>query len=324
MDLSETDTSPIKTPGSTRKTQEQNFTNEEPLPIPSGCPTSQCSHTPNQASPNGNTVTPTCPQCPDQYRRLTSTDSNDSNKNALIGTTDRLITPRAGEYSVEETLRILNNNADDSALFQHLSEQWSTIEQVLADKTSSLPQEIPRRRLQRYEPSSLSLRPPSPEHHSFFVTKALNSRRGADLTPVGVEDCTDEPQHDLNCNSSMAASSELDSEEDLQDIEDLEEDNDDIDDDDDDDCSLDDNYHVMTRRSILRQPVVRSKNRRSSLAMRSSLDNHSSEGGLSDDEVAGPSVPSRPYYSRKSNLREGGSLPTRYSSKLMVSILNIK
>ncbi|RXG53950.1 Mitogen-activated protein kinase kinase kinase 12 [Armadillidium vulgare] len=246
MDLSETDSSsPTRTPA-------HQHTKPATLLIKDGIPAliektdikSECTHSVGEISPNGNTTTtgpsPCCEHCPRKYGRFTSTDSNDSNRNlgALAETADI----KQPKFSVEETLRILNNNPDEADILHQLEAKWAAIERVLCDRKAHHPT--------RYKvplgPLNSDSVEKTEEGHSFFVTKALEVSRAtrrspsifqtspAPLMTKSLSSHDDEDARDpdiVNCNSDMMASSEFESnhesdcrEEEEEDEEEVEED----------------------------------------------------------------------------------------------------
>ncbi|XP_069195976.1 mitogen-activated protein kinase kinase kinase 13 isoform X3 [Procambarus clarkii] len=317
MDMSETDTSPVKTPGPNKPStlplqQEEIDTGGGSKP--------PCGHTVLETSPNGNTIpeqSPCCEHCPrQQYRRFTSTDSNDSNKNFPIAdpVVARLSEGRQ-EYTIEETLQILNNNEDDVDILHQLGDKWDAIERVLADK-KALPngyRQVRHGPLMRFEQ-------PIPENDfSESTPMDVNQPKLEGMSQSQSSNTTNEADEDerhssidqdiLNRNSDMVASSEIDSSHDSvgHEVSASEEDEDDC-----DDGSLDGNYQVIKRRCFMRRPIPRSKNHRSVCMTRSTQSTQSSEGGVSEDEP-GPSVRGM-YYSRRAVVHEGVS---RYPSRLM-------
>ncbi|XP_069970757.1 mitogen-activated protein kinase kinase kinase 12 isoform X4 [Penaeus vannamei] len=318
MDMSETDTSPVKTPGPNKPStlplhKEDRDTSGDKKP--------PCGHTALETSPNGNTIpeqSPCCEHCPrQQYWRLTSTDSNDSNKNFPIAdpVVARLSEGRE-EYTIEETLQILNNNEDDVDILHQLGDKWDAIERVLADK-KALPNGYRRVKhgpLMRFDhsiPESFSESTPmdigQPKLESMSQSQSSNTTNETEEE----ERNSSIEQDILNRNSDMVASSEFDSSHDSvghelsEEEEDEEED--DEDDDDNDDGSLDGHYQVIKRKCFMRRPIPRSKNHRSVCLTRSTQSTQSSEGGVSEDE-AGPSVRAG-YYSHR--------LDGQYPSRLM-------
>lgn len=108
-----------------------------------------CSHSELEKSPNGNTITqqsPCCEHCPRQkYQRYISSDSNASFTNS--GDSDSLLARltsdcKTPKFTIEETLKILNNNDLDTFqenelsidILHQLSDKWDAIENVLSDK----------------------------------------------------------------------------------------------------------------------------------------------------------------------------------------------
>ncbi|XP_076038121.1 uncharacterized protein LOC143023485 isoform X2 [Oratosquilla oratoria] len=144
MDMSETDMSPINTPGPLKvfapsSLQLHTQTPQKDIEKVITKDGSSCGHTVTETSPNGNTIperSPCCEHCPRQkYKRFISTDSNDSNKNFAIADpiVAKLSEGRA-TFTVEETLQILNNNDDDVDILHQLHDKWDAIEKVLSDK----------------------------------------------------------------------------------------------------------------------------------------------------------------------------------------------
>lgn len=107
-----------------------------------------CEHDELEISPNGNTVSQKslcCEHCPRQkYQRYISSDSmtsftNSGDSDSLLA---RLTSDGKPQFTIEETLKILNNN--DLEQFQdnelsidilhQLSDKWDAIENVLSDK----------------------------------------------------------------------------------------------------------------------------------------------------------------------------------------------
>ncbi|XP_066974993.1 mitogen-activated protein kinase kinase kinase 13 isoform X7 [Macrobrachium rosenbergii] len=309
MDMSETDTSPIKTPGphkpSTLPLQsEEKDTGESNPP---------CGHTALETSPNGNTIpeqSPCCEHCPrQQYRRFTSTDSNDSNKNFPISdpVVARLSEGRQ-KYTIEETLQILNNNEDDVDILHQLGDKWDAIERVLADK-KALPngyvrvKHSPLRVFDKCIPEN-----GFPESTSLDIVQSKLEGMSQSQSSNATNETEEEEKHSsldqdiLNRNSDMVASSEIDSSHDsvgheVSASEEEEEDEDDC-----DDGSLDGHYQIK-RRCFMRRPIPRSKNHRSVCMTRSIQSTQSSEGGVSEDE-AGPSARGL-FYTRRIGLHDG-------------------
>ncbi|KAK7044285.1 hypothetical protein SK128_019086 [Halocaridina rubra] len=320
MDMSETDASPVKTPGphkpSTLPLQsEDRDTGGETNP--------PCGHTVLETSPNGNTIpeqSPCCEHCPRQrYRRFISTDSNDSNKNFPIAdpVVARLSEGRP-EYTIEETLQILNNNEDDVDILHQLGDKWDAIERVLADK-KALPNGYAR---VKHSPlRSFSSRIPENTFQDATHLEAPSKFEGMSQSQSSnATNETEEERHSsldqdiLNRNSDMVASSEIDSSHDsvgheVSASEEEEEDEDDC-----DDGSVDGRYQIIKRRCFMRRPIPRSKNHRSVCMTRSMQSTQSSEGGMSEDD-AGPSITGS-FYNRRVGIPDSSG---RYPSRLMNS-----
>ena len=235
MDMSETDTSPVKTPGPHKPSS---------LPLPpeegdagggsSSDPINPaCGHTTTETSPNGNTLpdqqSPCCEHCPrQQYRRFTSTESNDSNKNFPMAApvAARLAESHQPEFTIEETLQILNNNEDDVDILHQLSDKWDAIERVLADK-KALPNGYSRvlhsplgmrfdSKSELSESTPMEVGPPQIEGMSQSMSPSTTNDEDEDDDDDDDDD-DEEERHSsvdpdiLNRNSDMVASSELDS-----------------------------------------------------------------------------------------------------------------
>ncbi|XP_069938309.1 mitogen-activated protein kinase kinase kinase 13-A isoform X5 [Cherax quadricarinatus] len=316
MDMSETDTSPVKTPGPNKPStlplqQEETDTGGGSKP--------PCGHSVLETSPNGNTIpeqSPCCEHCPrQQYRRFTSTDSNDSNKNFPIAdpVVARLSEGRQ-EYTIEETLQILNNNEDDVDILHQLGDKWDAIERVLADKKA-----LPNGYKVRHGPLMRFDKPIPESEFSESTPVDVKQPKLEGMSQSQSSNTTNEAEEEernssidqdiLNRNSDMVASSELDSSHDSvgHEVSASEEDEDDC-----DDGSLDGNYQVLKRRCFMRRPIPRSKNHRSVCMTRSTQSTQSSEGGVSEDEP-GPSIRGG-YYNRRAVIHEGVG---RYPSRLM-------
>ncbi|XP_063876752.1 mitogen-activated protein kinase kinase kinase 13-B-like isoform X5 [Scylla paramamosain] len=332
MDMSETDTSPVKTPGphkpSSLPLQPEEGDGGGGSSVDPSNPA--CGHTTTETSPNGNTLSeqqsPCCEHCPrQQYRRFTSTDSNDSNKNFPMAAP---VAPRLGEshqpeYTIEETLQILNNNEDDVDILHQLGDKWDAIERVLADK-KALPNGYSRvlhsPLSMRYdskndlsESTPMEVGQPQIEGMSQSQSPTTTNDEDEDDDDDDIDD-DEEERHSsvdpdiLNRNSDMVASSELDSSHDSveHEVSASEEEE--------DEEALDAHYQVLKRRCFMRRPLPRSKNHRTVCLTRSTHSTQSSEGGGSEEEGgSGLGSLRHGYYSRGISL-EGIS---RYSSRLM-------
>ncbi|XP_071515819.1 uncharacterized protein wnd isoform X4 [Panulirus ornatus] len=320
MDMSETDTSPVKTPGPHKPStlplqQEERDTGGGSNP--------PCGHTVLETSPNGNTIpeqSPCCEHCPrQQYRRFTSTDSNDSNKNfPLADPVVAKLSEGRQEFTIEETLQILNNNEDDVDILHQLGDKWDAIERVLADK-KALPngyRQVKHGPLMRFEHSipENDFSESTPMDIGQSKLEGMSQSQSSNNT----NEADEEERHSsidpdiLNRNSDMVASSELDSSHDSVGHEVSASEEEEEGDDDCDDGSLDGHYQIIKRRCFMRRPIPRSKNHRSVCMTRSAQSTQSSEGGVSEDEP-GPSVTGA-YYGPRTVIHDGVG---RYPSRLM-------
>lgn len=256
MDMSETDTSPVKTPGphkpSTLPLQQEERDK-------GGGSNPPCGHTVLETSPNGNTIpeqSPCCEHCPrQQYRRFTSTDSNDSNKNfPLADPVVAKLSEGRQEYTIEETLQILNNNEDDVDILHQLGDKWDAIERVLADK-KALPNGYrqvkhgPHMRFDHSIPEN-DFSESTPMDTGQSKLEGMSQSQSSNTT----NEADEEERHSsidpdiLNRNSDMVASSELDSSHDSVGHEVSASEEEEEGDEDCDDGSLDGHYQIIKRR----------------------------------------------------------------------------